>query len=227
VEKSSTDQIRLISGNRNYSSWSLRAWLCLRKAGLDPEVTVLPMDSSEFEARIGEYSPTRRVPVLWIGDEPIWDSLAIAESINERYAGGMLWPEDARLRARGRAIAAEMHSGFSALRRELPMNCRAVNRSLTISAEVVTDIQRICEIWRSTLAYSASDSGWLLGAFTIADAMFAPVALRFRGYAVELPADARRYVEHWLADDHLQNWIDLAAQEPWIIEHEEVGDVPG
>jgi glutathione S-transferase len=217
-------ELRLICGNRNYSSWSLRAWLCLRKAGLTPALTVLPMDTEEFENRIAEFSPTRRVPVLWIGDEPVWDSLAIAETVNERFASNMLWPGDVVLRARGRAIAAEMHSGFAALRTALPMNCRALNRRITVSPAVIRDIERICEIWRTTRALASSDEGWLLGQFSIADAMYAPVVLRFRAYALDLPDLAQQYVRHWLADEHLQEWLDAAAKEAWVIEHEEAGE---
>lgn len=217
-------RLRLICGNWNYSSWSLRAWLCLRKAGLSPDVTVIPMDTEEFENRIAEYSPTRRVPVLWIGDEPVWDSLAIAETVNERFASNTLWPVDSLLRARGRAIAAEMHSGFAALRSALPMNCRALNRRLAISPAVTRDVERICEIWRSSRSLASSDCGWLLGEFSIADAMYAPVVLRFRGYALDLPDDARQYVHHWLADEHLQEWLEVAARETWVIEHEEFGE---
>ena len=216
------DRLRLVCGNRNYSSWSLRAWLCLRKAGLDPEVRVLPMDTPEFAARVEEVSPTRRVPVLWIGEECIWDSLAIAETINERFAGQSLWPEDGSKRALGRCLAAEMHSGFSALRNALPMNCRARGRSVSIDDAVQADIHRIAELWTQAREKTGSD-GWLLGSWSIADAMYAPVALRFRAYAVPLPVAAEAYREHWLNDADLKEWITLAEAEPWRIDHEEVG----
>lgn len=215
--------LRLICGNRNYSSWSLRAWLCLRKAGIDPEVLVLPMDTPEFFARIAELSPTRRVPVLQIGQEWVWDSLAIAETVNDRFAHQRLWPEDQAHRALGRSMAAEMHSGFAALRHALPMNCRAKQRSVVVSDDVQEDIRRVCELWSQAKAKSGSDT-WLLGDFSIADAMFAPVALRFSAYALELPLSARQYVQYWLSDADLQSWITLAQKETWVIEHEEVGE---
>lgn len=220
----STARPRLICGNRNYSSWSLRAWLCLRKAGLDPEMIVLPMDTPEFARRISDYSPTRRVPVLVLDDEHIWDSLAIAETVNERFAQGRLWPEDGRLRARGRAIAAEMHSGFSALRNALPMNCRAHERQVAVDAAVQADIQRICALWTDARGLAVNDKGWLLGEFSIADAMFAPVALRFNAYSLELPSAAMAYRDHWLADADIQHWLELAAEESWVIGHEEIGE---
>lgn len=214
---------RLICGNRNYSSWSLRAWLCLRKAGIDPEVTVLPMDTDEFETRIAALSPSRRVPVLWLEDECIWDSLAIAETVNERFAAGRLWPEDARLRALGRCMAAEMHSGFGDLREALPMNCRARGRQVDVSAPLRRDIERVAELWQRARNAAENEGGWLLGDFSIADAMFAPVALRFEAYALELPAIVEEYREHWLADADLHEWVEAAGREVWIIEHEERG----
>ncbi|WP_439102069.1 glutathione S-transferase family protein [Congregibacter sp.] len=213
----------LVCGNRNYSSWSLRAWLCLRKAVLDPEVLVLPMDTPEFEARIADYSPTRRVPVLRIDKECIWDSLAIAETVNERFAHARLWPEDSQLRALGRAMAAEMHSGFSSLREALPMNCRARQRDVEVSQSVSNDIRRIEALWEQARRESNS-TDWLLGDFSIADAMFAPVALRFRAYDLDLSDATRSYVDHWLRDEDLQQWIALAEQESWVIGHEEVGE---
>ncbi|MEM1188256.1 MAG: glutathione S-transferase [Pseudomonadota bacterium] len=214
---------QLICGNRNYSSWSLRAWLCLQRVGLDAEVTVLPMDTREFDDRIAELSPTRRVPVLRLGDLWLWDSLAIAETVSERFAEGQLWPADADLRALGRSAAAEMHSGFAALRDALPMNCRAENRRVDISAAVRRDIERIDTLWSELRGRSGSD-GWLLGDWSIADAMYAPVVLRFRAYALELPSATRKYCDQWLSDPDLCNWIDLAQRESWTIDHEEVGE---
>ncbi len=216
------DNLRLICGNRNYSSWSLRAWLCLAKAGLEPETTVVPMDTAEFDERIGALSPTRRVPVLWIGERCVWDSLAIAETVNERFANGTLWPDDEDLRSLGRSVAAEMHSSFMALRDALPMNCRAQGRRVELSDAVQRDIDRIATLWAQAKEAAGSE-GWLLGTWSIADAMYAPVVLRFRGYAVDLPSAARAYVEHWLRDEDLQAWIRAGEAESWVIEHEEVG----
>lgn len=216
-------QMRLICGNRNYSSWSLRAWLCLKKAGFDPEVTVLPMDTPEFAARVADYSPTRRVPVLWLDDECVWDSLAIAETVNERFAAGRLWPEDAQQRALARSMAAEMHSGFMALREALPMNCRANDRPVEIASPVIQDIARIAQLWQSAQAHSGVRSGWLFGEFSIADAMFVPVALRFMAYRLTLPASVVAYRDFCVEDKDVAQWISLAKEEEWVIQHEEVG----
>lgn len=223
ANKNDPAALHLVCGNRNYSSWSLRAWLCLRRAGLDPKTTVLPMDTPEFEARIGALSPSRRVPVLWCGDDCFWDSLAIAEWISETFAAGRLWPEDGTLRALGRCIAAEMHSGFGALREEMPMNCRARGRRITISPSARRDIDRIVTVWSEARTRSGSE-GWLLGEWSIADAMYAPVVLRFRAYDLELPVSAQAYCRQWLADEYLQAWVEAAQEEPWVIEHEEVGE---
>jgi glutathione S-transferase len=223
MDRDTPDDLHLVCGNRNYSSWSLRAWLCLRKAGYAPTVTVLPMDTPEFEAEITGLSPTRRVPVLWIGRECVWDSLAIAETVNERFAAGRLWPEDAALRALGRSMAAEMHSGFGALREALPMNCRAEQRSVTVDEAVISEIARVCELWDTARATAQADR-WLLGEWSIADAMFAPVVLRFRAYRLPLPESALQYVSGWLQDADLGEWIAEAQKERWVIDHEEVGE---
>ncbi|MEO0436104.1 MAG: glutathione S-transferase family protein [Pseudomonadota bacterium] len=214
--------ICLISGNRNYSSWSLRAWLSLRKSGVDPEMIVVPLDTEEYEEQIGTLSPTRRVPVLWLDGKCVWDSLAIAETCNEEFAFGSLWPADKNLRAFGRSMAAEMHSGFSALRNALPMNCRALNRKVAVDASVAAEVARVCELWHQAKQASNSKQ-WLLGSLSIVDCMFAPVVIRFRAYDLELTEDARDYVAFWLEDADLQNWIALAEEESWTIEHEEVG----
>lgn len=214
---------RLICGNRTYSSWSLRGWLSLRKSGVDPDVTVLPMDTPEFYERIATLSPTGRVPVLWLGDEAVWDSLAIAETANERFADGRLWPTDPAQRALARSMAAEMHSGFSALREHLPMNCRAQQRAVEPPSVVDEDVMRICSLWQSAKGLSESTSGWLFSEVSIADIMFAPVAIRFNGYRLNLPESAQLYVEHWLNDADLQQWLQDAALESWVIDHEEVG----
>ena len=126
-------EIRLVIGNKNYSSWSLRAWLCLRKCDVDFEEILIPLDTPEFKARISDYSPTGRVPVLWHEGREIWDSLAICEYANEAFAGGRLWPDNLASRGLGRSMVAEMHSGFMFLRSKMPMNCRALDRHVPMN----------------------------------------------------------------------------------------------
>ncbi len=215
--------VQLIIGNRNYSSWSLRAWLALRKSGAEFETVLLPLDTPEFFDKIGDYSPTGRVPVLWHDGVCIWDSFAIAEYVNETFAGGQLWPEDAASRAMGRSMCAEMHSSFPEIRNRMPMNCRARQRIIETDDALQQELERVWTLWLDSLTIHSDAGPWLLGNFSIADAMFAPVVLRFRGYKVDLPADIQAYCDHVLADDHLGEWLDGAAQENWIVEADEAG----
>ncbi|GAB3270544.1 glutathione S-transferase family protein [Parahaliea aestuarii] len=217
--------IKLVIGNRNYSSWSLRAWLCLRKSGAAFTEELLPLDTPEFARRIGDLSPSRTVPVLWHGERCVWDSLAICEYINETFADGQLWPRDAGLRALGRSLVAEMHSGYGALRAAMPMNFRARQRRVPTSPALEADIARIFQRWTLARQQGAGEGPWLLGTFSIADAFFAPVAVRFGGYGVALPAGpVADYVAHLRADEAMQEWERGAAAESWIVEADEAGE---
>ncbi|MFK8048225.1 MAG: glutathione S-transferase family protein [Halioglobus sp.] len=215
--------VQLVIGNRNYSSWSLRAWLCLRKSGVAFEEIVLPLDCSEFDERIGEYSPTRRVPVMWDDDQCIWDSLAICEYANDNFAQGRLWPDDSYSRGWGRAMTAEMHGGFPDLRNKLPMNCRARNRYVAMDDALQSDINRIFSLWGDSLISHSDDGPWLLGQFSIADAMYAPVAMRFRTYGISLPQDISSYCEYVWNDSDVVDWCEKADEETWIVEADEAG----
>ena len=161
-----SDTFKIVIGNRAYSSWSLRGWLALAHTGAPFEEILLPLDTEEFRRRIGEYSPSRRVPVLIHGTLHIWDSLAIAEYLAEVFPEAGYWPANRSLRAYARSIACEMHAGFAALRRTLPMNCRAEGRRVALDAETKRDIARICDIWR-TCRDQAGDGPWLLGRFGV------------------------------------------------------------
>jgi glutathione S-transferase len=212
----------LVFGNRNYSSWSLRAWLALRKSGADFDEVLIPLDTPEFEQRIGNYSPSRKVPVLLHNDFCIWDSLAICEYVNDCYARGGLWPSDAAVRGVGRAMAAEMHSGFPQLRNRMPMNCRAENRHVQIDAPLQAELDRLFELWRDSLSRHTG-SGWLLGDFSITDAMFAPVVLRLKTYGVDVPADLQAYCQKVHNDPDVSHWVAQARSESWIVEADEAG----
>jgi len=213
----------LVLGNKNYSSWSLRAWLCLRKCSVDFEEILLPLDTPEFKHRISNYSPTGRVPVLWHDDRAVWDSLAICEYANDVFADGRLWPRSTASRALGRCMAAEMHSGFLALRNKMPMNCRAIARYVPLDEPLKADIDRICLLWSAARAGHSSGGDWLLGEFSIADAMFAPVVQRFKTYSVKLPQVCQQYCEHVHADGDMQAWVSEALQESAIVEADERG----
>ncbi len=212
----------LVMGNKNYSSWSLRPWLALRKAGVHIEEKVLPLGTDEYAREISQWSPTQRVPVLIEGDHTVWDSLAICEYVNEAYAEGSFWPGNIRKRAMARAICAEMHSGFNALRQFMPMNCRAAGRSVAMTTELESDIRRISDIWCECLE-DCNGGPWLFGEFTIADAMFAPVVLRFHTYGVPLHGLARAYVEYVLADKDIGAWMNAAAGESEVMAAGEAG----
>jgi glutathione S-transferase len=217
----------LIIGNKNYSSWSLRAWLLLRQFEIAFNEVKLTLDTPEFHARIGEYSAAGRVPVLLDGDLHVWDSLAIAEYANERFLDGRGWPQSRADRAHARAISAEMHSGFTALRRELPMNCRKRVRADSIgagvmSADAARDVARVQAIWREARSQHADAGAFLFGAFGIADAMYAPVVLRFISYDVALGPPERAYVDAVAALPALQHWIADAATEALSPEHEQM-----
>jgi len=214
--------LKLVVGSRNYSAWSLRPWLLLRHLGLAFEEQQLLLDSPEFEAEIGKFSPTRRVPVLIHGDLVIWESLAICEYGSE-LAGGRGWPAEAPLRALARALAAEMHSGFGALRAACPMNARASGRRVPMTAPLARELRRIDAIWSGCRRDHGDRGPWLFGAFSIADAMYAPVALRVRSYGLPLSSLATRYFETMLADPHLREWIDDSCRETQVIPHEEAG----
>jgi glutathione S-transferase len=203
--------LTLVVGSRNYSSWSLRPWLLLRQLGLD-----------FAEAEIGKMSPTGRVPVLIHGNLVVWESLAICEYASE-LADGRGWPADSRLRALARATAAEMHSGFDALRTACPMNARATGRRVPITQPLARDLARIDAIWSGCRRDYGELGPWLFGAFSVADAMYAPVALRVRSYGLPLSGLASRYCETMLSDAHLREWIEASQRETHVIAHDEVG----
>ena len=204
----------LVLGDKNYSSWSLRPWLLLRQHGIEFDEIVLPLDTPEYDRRIADYSPTGRVPVLHADGEAIWDSLAICETANERWLGGRGWPTDPRPRAAARSAAAEMHSGFAAMRTQLPMNCRRRPDGYRWNAEAERDIARIQRLWGDLRRRFGGAGDFLCGEFGIVDAMFAPVCVRFRGYGVDLDAVAQQYSRALFALPALREWQTGAEAEP-------------
>lgn len=216
--------MQLIIGNQNYSSWSLRAWLLLATFDLEFEVVKesLRQDHSPggLTERLLQYSPTGRVPVLIDGDTTVWDTLAIAEYVSEKYLDGKGWPADEALRAEARAVCAEMHSGFSGVRSELPMNCRA-RRKVDLSDLAKRDIARIDAIWSKCMrSYSGP---WLFGDFSIADCFYAPVVLRFQTYGIPLSEAANEYQIFFLQHDVLNRWVEAGKAETEIVPEDEAG----
>lgn len=215
--------MKLVIGNKNYSSWSLRAWLLLKEAGLEFEEHRIPLDTESSAEEISQFSPAGRVPVLLLDDQFIWDTLAIAETINERWPEKHLWPDDPVSRAHARSVCAEMHAGFSALREAMPMNCRAMGRKVTLTDAVAADIDRIFEIWTDCHHRYGKDGDWLFGRFSVADAMFAPVVLRFRTYGINLSESASVYPRRLLESPAIQDWLLESESETEVISQEETG----
>lgn len=174
----------------------------------------LPLDTPEFYRRIGEYSPVGKVPVLRDGEETIWDSLAICEVVNERYLDGKGWPENLQARAAARCAVAEMHSGFAALRSQLPMNCHRKQDDYQWDEAANRDIARIQNLWSDLKTRFGAESDFLCGDFGIVDAMFAPVCVRFRTYGVVMDNNANRYVDAIYRIPAMKAWLDEAVQEP-------------
>jgi glutathione S-transferase len=212
--------LRLVIGNKNYSSWSLRPWLLLRHSGVPFEEVRLPLDTPEFQQRIPQFSPTGRVPVLHDGARVVWDSLAICEYVNEAFLDGRGWPADLERRALARCAAAEMHSGFAALRAQLPMNCRRRPNAYRWNVDAEADIRRVLTLWRELRRRSTGP--FLLGDFGIVDAMYAPVAVRFRGYGVALDDSARHYSDALFALPAMREWQAAAEAETERLSHDEL-----
>ena len=215
--------LTLVIGNKTYSSWSLRPWLLLRHLGAAFQEICVPLHAPDTATQIARYSPSGRVPVLLDGDRVIWESLAIGEYLAERYPA--VWPVDVHRRALARSVASEMHAGFAALREELPFNCRARRAGVVPSMTARAEIDRVVALWTSCRqAVSDGEGPWLFGHFTCADAMFAPVALRFHTYGIALPEIAGRYVDTVRQDIHVQAWVDAARAETAVIPEEERGE---
>ena len=203
----------LVIGNKNYSSWSLRPWLLLRHFSVAFDELRLNLDTPEFFAEIGRWSPTRTVPVLHDDGLVIPDSLAICEYANERWLGGRGWPADLRKRAAARAAAAEMHSGFRALRLQLPMNCRRKPDAYRWDEKAQADMDRVQAIWRQLRAEYGAGGDFLFGDFGIVDAMYAPVVMRFLGYGVPMDDNARAYADAITSLPAMREWLAAAEIE--------------
>jgi glutathione S-transferase len=213
--------ITIYLGNKNYSSWSLRPWLALKQTGAAFTEELIPLSEAATRSTILRYSPSGRVPALKHNGLTVWDSLAICEYLAEAFPKVHLWPKDKAARAVARAVSAEMHSGFAALRNHLPMNMRSSFPNRGVTPDVQADINRVTAIWRDCRKRFGEGGPFLFGGFTNADAMYAPVVSRFRTYKVELEAEAQAYTDAVWALPALQEWLTAAKNEPMIIENAE------
>ena len=207
----------LYVGNRNYSSWSVRGSLLVRQSGIDCIEEVIPLDSDEFRARIAPLSPSGRVPVLHVDEIVVWDSLAIAEFLHEIRPGSGLWPQDIAARALARSVSAEMHSGFGELRSQMPMDLRG-RHTVSRTPELDRDIARIDAVWNACRAAHGRGGDYLFGAWSVADAMYAPVVTRFRTYGVQLSPVAQRYADAVWEWPAFKSLAAEAMAEPWSLD---------
>lgn len=220
--------LKLYIGNKNYSSWSMRPYVLLKQAGIDFEEVVLRFDAfgsdSDFKKAISQISPVAKVPALVDDGFVVWDTLAIAEYLAEKFPAKQLWPQDVQARARARSICAEMHSGFGALRSACPMNIEAQLHDVGAliwrdNAAVRADVARLVQMWQALLAEHGGPL--LFGRFTVADAFYAPVVMRLRSFALPVPDDVRTYMDRVSALPGVKAWIDGALAEQDFLDFEE------
>jgi glutathione S-transferase len=212
----------LLIGNKNYSSWSLRPWIAMKVAGITFEERLVPLNAADFKERIANVSATGKVPALADRDTRVWESLAILEYLAEKFPQARLWPQDAAARAHARAIAAEMHAGFTALRHHFPMNVRRPIKPREPIAEAQNDIRRIEALWTDCRKRFGGGGPFLFGAFGAADAMYAPVVSRFQTYAIAPGPPARAYMDAVLSLPAWAEWRAAAEKETWVLPHDEV-----
>jgi glutathione S-transferase len=214
--------LKLIIGNKNYSSWSLRPWIAMKVAGIAFDEEVISLSATDFKARLSQVSGTGKVPALLDGDVHVWESLAILEYVAEKHPHARLWPADPTPRALARAIAAEMHAGFAPLRRHLPMNMWRPVMPRQLTPEVKANVRRIEEMWIDCRTRHGAGGAFLFGGFGAADAMYAPVVSRLHTYAVEVGEVARAYMAAVMALPAWGEWRAAALAEPWVLPEDEV-----
>jgi glutathione S-transferase len=213
--------MKLIIGNKAYSSWSLRGWLAAKQSGLGFEEITVPLydDGWDERKREEDLAPSSgKVPILWDGEAVVWDSMAIIDYLADKVGRDRFWPKDEVARGMARSMAAEMHSGFMALRRECPMNTRKIFSGVTISEETKKDSVRILQLWAEARSRFGSEGPYLFGTFSAVDIMFAPIISRFATYGFTLPGFAAAYAETMMAHSWMTEWYETAANEEWVIQ---------
>jgi len=214
--------LTLIIGNKNYSSWSLRPWIFLKQNQIDFKEIRVPLFTDTTHEALSPYHSNFKVPILQDGDLEVWDSLAILEYVSEMYMAGGGWPSDAGQRALARSVSAEMHSSFVNVRSELPMNCRKTFTDIILFASAEREVERIKSLWRTCRTAYGAGGEWLFGDYSIADAMFAPIVLRFSGYSIPLDGVEKAYVESVLSQPCIKEWIAAGRLETEVIAEDEI-----
>jgi glutathione S-transferase len=214
-------KLQLVIGNKNYSSWSMRPWILLKQSGIAFEEVQLKFGDDTKVIGIEKFSAARKVPVLMVDGEPVWDSLAICETAAELFPDKHLWPEEDAARRVARSICAEMHSGFQNLRGKMPMNISRRYPGKGMTPESKKDIDRVVAIWTDCRERFGGAGNFLFGKFSIADAFYTPVVMRFRAYAVKVPPVAQAYCEAVLALSAVKEWIAAAGRETEIVREDE------
>ena len=222
--------MKLIIGNKNYSSWSLRGWLALKQSGLHFEELTVPLYGEDWDAmkeEQGEFQPSAgKVPVLWDGETVVWDSLAILEYLGDKVGRDRFWPKSDEARGMARAMVAEMHSSYMALRRNCPMNIRT-RASVELKDETKADIVRVLGLWAEARARFGKGGPFLFGTFSAADIFYAPIVSRFLTYGIGVPGFAQAYMQAVWEHDWMQQWVNAAEDEEWTISQFEVGEAKG
>ncbi|MBD5770814.1 glutathione S-transferase family protein [Marinomonas colpomeniae] len=215
--------MKLIIGNKNYSSWSLRPWLALKAFSVPFEEIELRLFTDDFYSELVKHSPVGKVPVLVDGDINVWDSLAICEYLNENHLDNRGWPENKNLRAEARSYVAEMHSGLFAVRGEMPMNCRG-KKKIFLSSEAKKEVEWLDNTWAKLRTQNEIKGDYLFGEFSLADAFFAPIVFRFATYGIEVSEQSKDYLKTMLAHPAMQEWLKSAEAEDAVIDVAEVGE---
>jgi glutathione S-transferase len=214
--------LKLVIGNKNYSSWSFRPWIAMKVAGIPFDETVISLNAPEFKAQLTKISGTGKVPAIADGDMHVWESLSILEYLAEKFPDAKLWPADAKARAHARSVSNEMHAGFVPLRKECPMNMWRPPQPRALSADAKANVARIDAMWSDCRTRFGSGGPFLFGHFTNADAMYAPIVSRFQTYKIDVSAPSRAYMDAIMALPAWKEWTAAALKEEWVLPEDEV-----
>ena len=214
--------LTLIIGNKNYSSWSLRPWVFLKHHNIPFTEKRVALFTDTTNQELSQYNSDLKVPVIKDNNILVWDSLSILEYVSETCLDNRGWPTDSHARAMARSISCEMHSSFSNVRNELPMNCRKKFQGIKLSSAALREIDRIKDLWRQCRTQFGSNGEWLFGDYSIADAMYAPIALRFHGYSIPIANHEEAYVQSVLNQPCINEWIEAGKTETEVIEEDEI-----